>query len=81
MQSKLAELESGEVGLYNAEGDFGEEYPDFNWQIEIEDVELADLVGVEAQTMPFKRVTLTISWAESPFAHSVNYYLRVGEEF
>lgn len=72
---KIAELESGLAALENDEGDFGETFPNFQWKIEVDEVDLSDseiLVDLEEALV---RVTLTIAWEGSPYSHSVDYYL------
>lgn len=75
---KLAELESGVLELDNAEGDFDEDYPEYLWKIEVEDMNFSEPEFLENITN-LKRVTLTILWADSPFTHTVDYYQKVKE--
>lgn len=81
MNLKLAELESGLVALGGDEGDFGEEYPDYRWKIEVDDAQFDELPVSPEYAESFKRVTLTVYWVESPFSDSVDYYLREKKEF
>ncbi len=78
---KMAELESGIVDLQNDDGDFGEEYPNFSWEIEVEDVDFSSPEYLEEISDSIKRVTLTILWQDSPFSHSVDYYLQDRSDF
>jgi general secretion pathway protein I len=77
---KVAELECGIVDLRADEGDFGEDYPDFSWKIEIDDADLAELEIAGELGRSLKRARITISWENSPFSHSVDYYLPEKEE-
>ncbi len=77
---KVAELESGIVDLRDDEGDFGEDYPNFRWKIEIDDVDFGDAEFFEELDRSFRRVRITVSWENSPFSHSVDYYLQEKEE-
>ena len=76
LQQKLAELESGSVELQSDEGDFGEEYPGFRWQVEVEDVLFDQREFVVDPERPLKRVTVEVSWENSPFTQTVDYYLQ-----
>jgi general secretion pathway protein I len=73
---KFAELEGGFLELQNEEGDFGDEYPDFRWKVEINDADLPELESLDNLELPLKQVALTIFWADSPFSHSVDYYVQ-----
>lgn len=77
---KMAELESGITELQNDEGDFGEEYPAFGWKVEVEDADLSTPEYLEDLDDSIKRVTLTILWQDSPYSHSVDYYLQERSE-
>lgn len=77
---KVAELEGGIADLRGDEGDFGEDYPDFRWKIEIDDADLADAEFAEEIGRTLKRARVTVSWENSPFSHSVDYYLLEKEE-
>ncbi|MDJ0623115.1 MAG: prepilin-type N-terminal cleavage/methylation domain-containing protein [Desulfocapsaceae bacterium] len=76
LQQKLAELESGSIELRNDEGDYGDEYPGFRWKVEVDEVlfDLRDFV-VDPER-PLKRVILEVSWENSPYVHTVDYYLQ-----
>ncbi len=74
--SKIAQLESGIAELQDDEGDFGEDYPDFNWKIEVEDMDFSDPEYLENLNESLKRVTLTILWQDSPFTYVVDFYLQ-----
>lgn len=40
-QGRMAQLDAAEPALIKAErGDFGEDFPDYNWRVEIEDTEI-----------------------------------------
>ncbi len=74
LEEKLAELEGGILEMYDAEGDFSD-YPQFRWKIEIDDAFLTESQILESLERPLKRVTLTVLWDDSPFIHSVDYYI------
>lgn len=76
---KVAELESGIIDLRADEGDFGD-HPDFRWKIEVDDADLSDSRFAEELDRSLKRARITVSWENSPFSHSVDYYLLEREE-
>jgi general secretion pathway protein I len=77
---KTAELESGIADLNSDEGDFGEDYPDFRWKIEVEGANLDNIELTEELGQALKRVRITVSWENSPFSHSADYYLLDKDE-
>ena len=80
LNNKVAELESGLIDLRSDEGDFAEEYPEFRWKIEVDDADLAGSDFANDLGSSLKRAKITISWENSPFSHSVDYYLLEKEE-
>ncbi len=54
-QQKLAELEAGLLSAGETEGDFGEEYPDYLWEISV--------MGRGELDVDLEEVTLVVSWA------------------
>ncbi len=80
LNRKVAELESGIISLSSDEGDF-DDHPDFRWKMEVEDADLAGAEFAKGLDGSFKRVRITVSWQNSPFSHSVDYYLQEKDEF
>lgn len=80
LNMKVAELESGIIDLRSDEGDFGEDYPDFRWKIEVDDADLADFDFADDLLRSVKLARITVSWENSPFSHSADYYLLEKEE-
>jgi general secretion pathway protein I len=76
---KVAELESGFIELRDDEGDFAD-HPEFRWKIEVEDADLADFEFTEEVGRSLKRARITVTWENSPFSHSVDYFLLEKEE-
>jgi general secretion pathway protein I len=72
---KLAELESGLLELSDDEGEV-EGYPDFHWQVEVEEAELEDFEALQGMESVVQQVRLTISWSDSPFVSTVTAYIR-----
>lgn len=76
LEIKLAELEAGLLEIYDDEGDFGDEYPQYRWTLEVEDAYLQDFDIAADFSRPLKRILVTVSWVDSPYSHSLAYYLQ-----
>jgi general secretion pathway protein I len=73
--SKFAELESlGEIG--ESDGDFGEEFPGYSWQLEVEDASLEGFAVLEELAPPLQRAEFSVSWNETNLRYSLVYYGR-----
>ena len=76
-QSKLAQLESLASEIVAGDsGDFGEEFPGFNWSISTEDVSL-EALGDAGDDL--KRIDITVSYNEGEFTYNVRTYRLVRE--
>ena len=61
-QKKMAELEAEDLeGLMSDSGDFGEDFPGYRWESEVDD---ATLEGSETISDHVKKIGLTVYWAE-----------------
>ncbi len=61
-QKKMAELEAEDLeGLMSDSGDFGEDFPGYRWESEVDD---ATLEGSEKISDHVKKISLTMYWAE-----------------
>ena len=71
-QNKMAELEMlSAEGFPEDSGDFGEQYPGYNWQTSLADVS-SEVLGEVANDL--KRIDLTISYNDNQFSHSLRTY-------
>ena len=76
---KLAEIESAEE-LFDDEGGFGEQFPDFTYKIEINDVDVMESELLEELQKTLQRVDLTISMGDSGvYSYQVSLYKRFKE--
>ncbi len=71
---KLAELESRTRPLVSDKGDFGEDFPGFNWQVEIDTATFDGIEILSGLREPLQRVDVTVQWAGSPYSYSLRYY-------
>lgn len=71
---KLAELKAETSAPNNDDGDFGDEYPGYTWEIETETASFDSpdaLVNIEK---PLQKVELTVSWNETKYSYILTYY-------
>ncbi len=72
--AKLAELESRTRQLVSDKGDFGEDFPGFTWQIEIDTATFDGVETLAGLQEPLQQVDVTVEWAGSPYSYSLRYY-------
>ncbi len=71
-QGKMAEIETKSADdLASDSGDFGEEFPGYEWSIEVEDVESELLQSVADR---LKRIEFTLSYDNGAMTHSFRTY-------
>jgi general secretion pathway protein I len=71
-QLKMAEVESeSPEDLGDDSGDFGEEFPDYRWNIVIDDVESTALGNI---TQNLKKIDLLVSFNNNEFTYSIRSY-------
>lgn len=59
-QGKMAQFElEGIQDISNESGDFGEEFPDYRWELQVSGI---DLPGYQEISKNIKQVDLTLSW-------------------
>ncbi|MFW2367401.1 MAG: type IV pilus modification PilV family protein [Desulforhopalus sp.] len=73
---KLAELESGTLAMENDEGDFGDDFPGYSWNIEAEDAIFDRPEGLVDLERPLKKIVLDVTWSESNYSYQLVYYGR-----
>lgn len=77
--AKLAELQSGVGEPVTDSGDFGDDFPGYGWQMEVESASfegvdsLADLEG------GLQKIDLKVEWTDSPYSYAVRYYAYTAE--
>jgi general secretion pathway protein I len=71
-QSKMAEIENMDADeLGDNSGDFGDDFPIFNWQVTVNEVE-SELLETFAENL--KRIDLTISLNDDQFTYRFRKY-------
>jgi len=72
--AKLAELQSGVSELVGGSGDFGEDFPGYVWQVEVEDADFTEIKPLADLKKRLQKVDLKVEWSDSPFSYSLRYY-------
>ncbi len=72
---KLAELEGGVTDLRDDEGEF-DDYPNFQWKVEVTEMDFDEPEPLQDLDDVIQQITLTVSWSDSPFLHTITSYLR-----
>ncbi len=71
---KLAELESGTVGLVNDAGDFGDEYPGYTWKTSVESAVLQDVREFSDIETDVRRVEVIVS-RQDQYVYALQAYI------
>jgi general secretion pathway protein I len=71
---KLAELKAATSAPNNDDGDFGDEYPGYTWEIETENAIFDSPEALGNLEKPLQKVELTISWNETRYNYILTYY-------
>jgi len=72
--AKLAELQSGVSDLANDSGDFGDDFPGYGWQLEVEDAYFEEVDAFADLEEGLQQVDITVEWSESPYSYALRYY-------
>jgi general secretion pathway protein I len=72
-QKRMAEIELENIGdLISGTGDFGEDYPDYSWELDIDDVEIPELTDSE---LPFIKLDLKVYFGDKgEYRYGVRLY-------
>lgn len=71
---KLAELKADTSAPNNDDGDFGDEYPGYTWEIEAENAIFDSPDALGNLEKPLQKVELTVSWSETRYSYILTYY-------
>jgi general secretion pathway protein I len=73
-QQKLAELASDPQRSTASSGEFGDDFPGFQWKLETEDANLGDSEILRKLENTFQRLTLTVSWGNDHYTYQIQSY-------
>ena len=62
---------------FNSSGDFGKEYPNYQWKVTIQE---KTLVTPENLEMHFKQVNMTVTYQENAYVYTLREYIPAPEE-
>lgn len=79
-RQKIAEFQVGQLEFISDSGDFGEEFPGYDWETVVEQAELEMFDEYETPEHPLFRVELTVSWNENEFSYLTVFYGREQDE-
>jgi len=72
-QKKIAEIKSRTLNdIADDEGGFGEDFPDYHWQLTVEDVE-SELLGGAARRL--KKIDVTVSHGQDEVGYQIRTYI------
>lgn len=74
--TKLAEMESGILPLADNQGDFGADFPDYTWHLDMEDMAVTNRQLPADITKRLQRVSLAVSWGETKFLYTLTSYVQ-----
>jgi general secretion pathway protein I len=74
-QLKLAEFAGALERAVSDSGDFGDEFPGFQWQVETEEASLETSTILSNLDGTLQRLTLTVSWGDESFSYQLQSYL------
>lgn len=72
----ISGYESGVMDFVGDEGDFGDDFPGYQWKTELQE---AQFDGIELESLddnPLYRIDLTVSWGEDEYVSKMTYYGR-----
>ncbi|MDD3815615.1 MAG: prepilin-type N-terminal cleavage/methylation domain-containing protein [Desulfocapsaceae bacterium] len=80
-QLKLAEFSTNVERPSSDSGDFGDDFPGYQWKMETEDVtlETSEILSKLADTLQL--LTLTISWGNDHYVYQIQSYLPKNRAF
>ncbi len=80
-QLKLAEISTSAENPSSDSGDFGDQFPGYQWRIEAEDANLETSEILSKLTDTLQRLTLTVSWGDDHYVYQVQSYLPKNRAF
>jgi general secretion pathway protein I len=71
---KLAELKADNSAPNNDDGDFGDEFPGYTWEIETENANFDSPDVLGKLEKPLTKVELTVLWSDTRYSYVLTYY-------
>lgn len=76
---KLAELKAGVISTADSGGDFGEDFPGYQWEMSSESGGLGDVDFLGELSASIQKISLSVTWGGTNYSYSIVYYGEVGE--
>jgi len=73
---QLSTLQSSEEGIFADNGDFGDEYPGFKWELLVEDADFQDSELLQQLNESMQHLTLTVTWGEYLYSYQLDSFQR-----
>ncbi|HID02863.1 MAG TPA: prepilin-type N-terminal cleavage/methylation domain-containing protein [Desulfobacterales bacterium] len=73
---QLSTLQSSEEGIFADNGDFGDEYPGFKWELLVEDADFQDSELLQQLNESMQHLTLTVTWGEDLYSYQLDSFQR-----
>jgi len=77
--AKLAELQSGVSEPVADSGDFGDDFPGYGWQLEVEGASFEGVDSFDDLEGGLQKIDLNVEWSDSPYSYAVRYYAYLAE--
>lgn len=74
-QLKLAQLSKDPARPTSNSGDFGEDFPGYQWKMMAEDATMEKSKFLSKLAPPLQRITLTVSWDNDRYSYQIQSYL------
>lgn len=76
---KLAEVESGVLSPGESSGDFGDDFPGYVWELNVDDTTLDSVASLADLEITMQKINVVITWSETKFRYSLVYYGLIKE--
>jgi general secretion pathway protein I len=73
---QLSTIQSSTEGIFADNGDFGDEFPGFQWELSVEDTSFQDSELLQKLEDKMQHLILTVTWGEKLFSYQLDSYQR-----
>ena len=73
---QLSTLQLSAEEIYTDNGDFGDEFPGFKWDLSVEDANFPDSELLQKLNDTMQHLTLIVTWGEDLYSYQLDSYLR-----
>lgn len=76
---QLSTIQASTEGIFADNGDFGDEFPGFQWELSVEEANFQDSELLEQLEGKMQHLMLTVTWGEELFSYQLDSYQRSEE--